>query len=117
MQGKRESKPDGLVSGLVVRAADEQRRLRNGTTRHRGALRRALELAARDAGLFCFRVGERGHVQLVDGVQLEHGPRASADVVATIACRELVKDRGQAGEELVRAEVASRGVKYAEVRT
>lgn len=80
-----------------------------------GNLRAALALAASEADLFCFRVEEPGVVRLVDGVLLEHGPRASAHAVATIACREIVKDRNKKApcdEALVRREVESRGFKY-----
>lgn len=80
-----------------------------------GNLKAALALAASEAGLFCFGVDERGVVRLVDGVLLEHGPRASADAVATIACREIVKDKNKnapCDEALVRREVERRGFKY-----
>lgn len=81
-----------------------------------GKLGKALALAASDAGLFCFRIDEPRAVRIVDGVLLEHGPRASADMVATVACREIVKDQNKnvaCDEALVRSEVERRGFRYA----
>jgi hypothetical protein len=76
----------------------------------------ALAIAAREAVLFCFEVPERGVVRLVDGMLLEHGPGASPDAIATIACREVLRDRGVTDEAAVRADVQRRGFRYAPLR-
>ena len=53
-----------------------------------------------------------GVVRLVHGVLLEYGPDASADAIATVACWEIVKGRGESSEEAVRAELARHGFRY-----
>lgn len=72
----------------------------------------ALAIAASEARLFCARVPEAEVVQLVDGIQLDYGPGASPDRVATIACRVLLQDSGVVGEEAVCREVLARGFCY-----
>lgn len=73
---------------------------------------RALALAASDAGLFTFAVNELRVVRLVDGMLLEYGRGASPDAIATIACREVVRDRGDHSEDSVRREVQKHGFVY-----
>lgn len=73
----------------------------------------ALAIAASEARLFCARVPEAGVVRL-DGAQLDYGPNASPDRVATLACRVLLHDRGTLGEDAVASEVRSRGFCYVE---
>lgn len=78
-----------------------------------GRLRDALALAASEADLLCVPVPDCCAVRLVDGLILEVGPLALPDTVATIACREILRDRGsEPSEAAVRAEVTRRGFRY-----
>lgn len=74
----------------------------------RGASARNL---ARDAGLFVVRISDYGAIREQRGV-LEVGPGASADAIATLACRRMLHDDGDHDEAAVQSFVESLGYAY-----
>ena len=73
----------------------------------------AVELA-KSAHMWVSPVRQRGVVVVVDGYRLYVGPSADQNVIATHACRRLVKLRdGVVSEQAVRREVRKHGFRYA----
>lgn len=77
-------------------------------------MREALALAAGGAGLTFECVPDEGDVVrlLENGMHLMHGPDANADAIATMACWVIVEQRGESGEDAVRAELEVHGFRY-----
>lgn len=77
-------------------------------------MREALALAAGGAGLTFECVPDEGDVvrMLENGKHILHGPNANADAIATMACWVIVEQRGESGEDAVRAELELHGFRY-----